>query len=225
MRLNLAAIAIIISLSAPALADATGSAHVVDGDTIRIGETKIRLHGIDAPEMKQTCRTKQGKEQRCGVQSKQALHAMVQGQQVRCQGDELDRYKRLIAVCFVGSLDINKQMVSDGWALAYRKYSKVYVKAERTAKANMGGIWQTEFIPPWEWRRGQRLVTSNEQKPATNKDASGTCLIKGNISSSGKIYHTPESRWYAKTKINISKGERWFCSASEAEAAGWRKPR
>jgi endonuclease YncB( thermonuclease family) len=133
--------------------DTTGPARVVDGDTIHIGKTKIRLHGIDAPEMKQACRTKKGQEQLCGELAKQSLETMVRGQQVRCEGDESDRYGRLIAVCFVGPFNVNERMVADGWALAYRKYSEDYIEAEDFAKANEEGMWRTEFVPPWEWRR------------------------------------------------------------------------
>jgi endonuclease YncB( thermonuclease family) len=132
-------------------ADTIGPARVVDGDTIHIGETKIRLHGIDAPEMKQTCKTKKGREQLCGQLAKQSLAEMVRGQEVRCEGDERDRYGRLIAVCYVGPFNINERMVADGWALAYRQYSKDYVRAEEFAKARKEGMWRTEFVPPWEW--------------------------------------------------------------------------
>ena len=69
-----------------------------------------------------------------------------------CKGDKRDRYKRLIAVCFVGPLNINEQMVTDGWAMAYRKYSTDYVKAEMLAKSRREGMWGGEFEPPWEWR-------------------------------------------------------------------------
>jgi endonuclease YncB( thermonuclease family) len=143
-------------LMAPATvhaADTIGPARVVDGDTIHIGETKIRLHGIDAPELKQTCKTKKGQTQLCGQLAKQSLEAQVRGQQVRCEGDERDRYGRLIAVCYVGPFNINERMVADGWALAYRQYSKDYVRAENFAKARKEGMWRTEFVPPWEWRR------------------------------------------------------------------------
>lgn len=144
-RLTLAALLLLL-LSLPANADVTGKARVVDGDTIWIGETKIRLHGIDAPEMKQTCRTSKGKEQLCGELAKQALQRLVQGQDVTCKGDKRDRYKRLIAVCYVGPLNINEQMVTDGWALAYRKYSKDYVRAETFAKARHElGYWNAEW--------------------------------------------------------------------------------
>ena len=144
------ALLILTLLPSHAHADTTGQPRVVDGDTIHIVDTKIRLHGIDAPEMKQTCRTSKGKEQLCGVLAKQALERLVKGQDVTCKGDTRDRYKRLLAVCYVGLLNINEQMVVDGWALAYRKYSKDYVRAETFAKSRREGLWRTEFVPPWE---------------------------------------------------------------------------
>jgi endonuclease YncB( thermonuclease family) len=135
-----------------AAADITGKARVVDGDTIWIGETKIRLHGIDAPEMKQTCRTSKGKEQLCGQLAKQALQRLIQGQDITCKGDERDRYGRLIAVCYTGPYDLNAKMVRQGWALAYRRYSMDYVDDENAAKVARKGLWRGEFVPPWEWR-------------------------------------------------------------------------
>jgi endonuclease YncB( thermonuclease family) len=133
-------------------ADTTGKARVVDGDTIWIGETKIRLHGIDAPELKQTCQTSKVKDQMCGQMAKQALQRLVKDQTVICKGDERGKYKRLIAVCTVGPFNINEQMVVDGWALAYRKYSKDYVRAETFAKSRREGMWRSKFVKPWEWR-------------------------------------------------------------------------
>ena len=153
LRLALTFTLILLLPISTAHADITGKPRVIDGDTIHIGDTKIRLHGIDAPEMKQTCRTSKGKEQMCGVLAKQALERLVKGQDVTCKGDTRDRYKRLIAVCYVGQLNTNEQMVADGWALAYRRYSTDYVRAETLAKSRREGMWRTEFVPPWKWRK------------------------------------------------------------------------
>ena len=153
LRLALTFTLILLLPISTAHADITGKPRVIDGDTIHIGDTKIRLHGIDAPEIKQTCRTSKGKEQMCGVLAKQALERLVKGQDVTCKGDTRDRYKRLIAVCYVGQLNINEQMVADGWALAYRRYSTDYVRAETLAKSRREGMWRTEFVPPWKWRK------------------------------------------------------------------------
>lgn len=110
-------------------------------------------------------------------------------------------------------------MVSSGWALAFREYSLDYVHQEQAASAAKAGMWQGEFVSPWEWRRIEHVVI--EQTPSGQ---AGECDIKGNISSSGeRIYHVPGGQYYSRTKISPSKGERWFCSEAEAQAAGWRR--
>ena len=116
--MHLFIVAIIFLFSWPANADVTGAARVVDGDTIVIVGERIRLHGIDAPELKQTCKTRKLKDQQCGLLAKQALEKLIRGQDVVCKGKKRDRYKRLIAVCYVGPFNVNEQMVTDGWALA-----------------------------------------------------------------------------------------------------------
>ena len=110
-------------------------------------------------------------------------------------------------------------MVLSGMALAYRKYSDDYTGQEASAKAARRGLWAGQFVPPWDWRRGKRLASET----AANDNPKG-CRIKGNIGSRGdRIYHMPGGRWYDRTVITASKGERWFCSeaGAEAEAAGW----
>ena len=151
LRLALALI-LLLPISV-AMADITGKPRVVDGDTIHIGKTKIRLHGIDAPEMKQECYRVDGTPYRCGEAATDALRVLIGADPVRCEGDTLDRYKRLIAICYSGTADLNAEMVRQGWALAYRRYSKDYVSAEKEAQDAKRGIWAGEFEPPWEWRR------------------------------------------------------------------------
>jgi len=99
-----------------AMADITGKPRVVDGDTIHINQTKIRLHGIDAPEMKQICKSNDGKPWACGTAATQALREMVGSQDVTCKGNKRDRYKRLLAVCYVGDINLNAMLVRNGWA-------------------------------------------------------------------------------------------------------------
>lgn len=195
-----------------------GRASVIDGDTIVIHGQRIRLHGIDAPESEQLCRDGEGQRYRCGQKAAQILDHMVSGHVVHCVQEDVDRYGRVVGTCITPSADLNGIMVSTGWALAYRQYSKTYVPAEEDAQRQKAGIWAGEFVAPWNWRRGERLEVIS-----TSTGTSTECQIKGNISSNGRrIFHIPGQQHYDRTRIDKSKGERWFCSAAEAEAAGWR---
>jgi endonuclease YncB( thermonuclease family) len=194
----------------------SGTAHVIDGDTIDIGDRRIRIHGIDAPEVRQTC-VRDEVTWLCGQEAGQRLRTLVRGSKVTCEGIDQDRYGRIVAKCFAGGRDVGEVMVSEGLALAYRQYSIDYVEAEAAAKATRRGIWSGQFVEPWDWRRGRRLTAA----PANDNAA---CEIKGNISRSGeRIYHVPGGAYYGRTKIDQSKGERMFCSETEARAAGWRR--
>jgi len=107
-------------------------------------------------------------------------------------------------------------MVEAGWALAYRKCAADYIDAEDGARAGGAGLWAGTFVAPWDYRAG----AGRASEPA----ASGGCVIKGNISSSGeRIYHAPGGQYDERTKIDEAKGERRFCTEEEAVAAGWRK--
>ena len=128
-----------------------GVASVIDGDTIKINGNNIRLNGIDAPERRQSC-TYQGSKWRCGQKATLALSDLIRRETVNCQVSGRDRYKRGIAICFVGRLDLNAWMVEQGWAVAYRKYSTDYVTQEDEARQEKRGIWKGEFVMPWEWR-------------------------------------------------------------------------
>lgn len=207
-----------------------GSARVVDGDTLEIGGTRVRLHGIDAPESKQRCRAG-GRTWPCGREAARALARRIGGHTVTCETRDRDRYGRTIAVCRTGGSDMNGWMAAEGWALAYRSYSRDYVAEENRARAAKRGVWRGEMIAPWDWRRGMRLAREQSTaqpaaSPATSQRGTGGCTIKGNIGKSGtRIYHVPGARFYDATHIDTSKGERWFCSETQARAAGWRRAR
>jgi endonuclease YncB( thermonuclease family) len=123
---------------------------------------KVRLNGIDTPERNQTCQ-KSGVTWKCGYEATETLRRWTYTKEVRCIGDKTDRYSRLIADCFVDGYNLNARLVSEGWALAYRKYSRKYVSEEDQARAARKGLWAGEFVAPWDWRRGERL--SQEEKP------------------------------------------------------------
>ena len=148
--------ALLLLVPSVAVADVTGKPRIIDGDTIEIAGERIRLHGIDAPETKQTCTDKDGKEWRCGLNATFALANLIQNHWITCKGNERDKYGRLIAVCYAGPYDLNAMMVQRGWALAYRRYSMDYVDEEADAKVHKEGLWRGQFVAPWEWRRGKR---------------------------------------------------------------------
>ena len=212
-----------LALASPAVADEAeiaGRARVIDGDTIEIRGARIRLHGIDAPESGQSC-FNNGKRWRCGQQAALALTNRIGSRPVTCRARGRDRYRRVVAVCTVSGVNLNQWMVTEGWAMAYRRFSPDYVPDEKSARGSSRGIWRGAFVPPWDWRRGKRL-----QGNAKAAAKPGKCQIKGNISRRGKhIYHVPGGQYYSRTKIDQGKGERWFCTEAEARAAGWRRSR
>lgn len=131
---------------------------VVDGDTIEVEGFRIRLHGIDAPEFQQTCRDSSGRMYRCGRDAASAVKLLAAGGVSCAVEPTYDRYGRKIATCYsVNGTNINKWMVRQGYALAYRKYSSPYLAEERKARAERRGLHRGDHIAPWEWRRGKRL--------------------------------------------------------------------
>ncbi len=196
-------------------APASAGVRIVDGDTLELDGRMVRLNGIDAPETWQTCGGARG-EWRCGDAAADRLAEMTRGRNVFCEGREIDAYGRLIATCRADGEDIGAAMVREGLAWAFVRYDDVYTPEERAAKAARRGVWSGPSTPAWELRAARWRVT--EQAAPAN------CPIKGNISRSGRIYHTPWSRHYDRTRIDVSRGERWFCSEAEALAAGWRAP-
>ena len=129
---------------------------IIDGDTIRIGKNKIRLHGIDSPEIKQKCKKPFGESYFCGNIAKNKLTDLISENNIKCSIHGKDKYKRLIATCYTKQININDFMVREGWALAYRKYSDAYILSEEYAKINKKGLWGGSFVSPWRWRSKNR---------------------------------------------------------------------
>ena len=137
---------------------------IVDGDTVYINDNKFRLAGIDAPEMRQQCKKESlkissiigfsfYKDYSCGQVSKAKLKEKINGSKIKCIFTTRDRYKRYIATCFKGETNLNQWMVKNGYAIAYRRYSKKYVSDEDFAKEKKLGLWQGKFMNPEKWRK------------------------------------------------------------------------
>lgn len=192
----------------------SGPARVIDGDTLSVGGVRIRLEGMDAPETAQQCSNDRRGEWSCGVTATQALSALVAGKEVQCDGTGNDRYGRTLAICRVGALELNAEMVRRGLAWAFVRYSRRLVAVEAQARKLRLGIWQSENEPAWAYR-ADRWSYAEAAAPRG-------CAIKGNVSAGGRIYHVPWSTHYDAVRIDTARGERWFCSEAQAIAAGWR---
>ena len=127
---------------------------VTDGDTIRIGDERIRFSGIDAPEIKQTC-IYQEIEFKCGEFSKNLLIEKISNQEVSCIRESTDQYGRTLAECFVGKESLSSYLVREGYAFAYRKYSDKFIPDEEYAQSKGNGMWSMDFMFPWDFRKSQ----------------------------------------------------------------------
>ena len=201
----------------------------------------MRFDSIDAPE----------KNQPWGIESHKALTQLLDGQDVYLDVTTQDRYERLVATVYLGDLQVNAWMVDQGNAWAYRRYleNEDYCSWEDQARSEKRGLWSLSDdrglrLGNGDIAQGRRrthglsrrdaakcIAAIGDKTPASGRssvvtvDESRQCLIKGNISENGHIYHVPDSPNYEATKIDESRGERWFCSEEEARAAGWRAPR
>jgi endonuclease YncB( thermonuclease family) len=192
----------------------SGAARVIDGDTIEINGVRIRLEGIDAPEIAQTCPRAWFGTWPCGQDAASQLERIVRDRDVTCVSRGHDLYGRMLGECATAGLPINAHMVRAGMAWAFVRYSSHYVEDEAEARSLKLGIWQATSQPAWEFR-------ADRWSGASSKTPDG-CAIKGKITRAGHVYHMPWSPWYAKAHIDAARGERWFCTESEAIAAGWR---
>lgn len=156
MRVLVAGLPAII-LALPSIgAELRGNVRVIDGDTIEVAGWRVRLHGIGASELDQTCWDVQG-EFPCGLHVKVILETELAGQVVTCEEITTDRYGWIVAICRDGDgVDLGRALVRGGWAMAYRRYSLDYVTNEEQPRASKRGLWMSRFTPPWDWRKKKR---------------------------------------------------------------------
>lgn len=229
MRLYLLPAAAVLIWVSPAFAQAPvfGPGRAKDGDSLMVGDKEVRLFGIDAPELDQTC-TKDGMGWSCGASAADRLAQLIAGKNVVCSTVGTDQHGRFLGRCMVGATDVNRAMVASGYAVAFRRYSSDYVSAEDSAKVTKRGIWAGTFQMPSDYRHaggGPRSTTS--PKPTTPRilpnnwqgRATGNCNIKGNRNRKGQwIYHVPGMPYYEQTRA-----EELFCTEAEARVAGYRR--
>ena len=208
--------AVFVLLANMAAADLVGPVRVIDADTIDVGGERVRLYGIDAPEMDQTCLTEQGVAFQCGVWARDKVAARFGFRMARCTVQDVDQYQRSVATCDVGGADMGRVLVQEGWAFAYRKFAMDYDLDEKGAAIRDAGLHALRVQSPAQFRVA-RVAGRVPVDPA--------CVIKGNISRNGRIFHAPGQAFYDRTGIDLARGERWFCSAGQARAAGWRAAR
>lgn len=135
-----------------------GSIAVIDGDSLRDGQTEIRLYGIDAPEYLQSCLDAQGSSYSCGKRAADELRKLVRAGEIKCSSSGLDRYHRAISRCHSGALDVNQEMVRRGWAVAFIQFGSDYVYAETQARQAKRGLWAGSFEEPAQFRKRQHAV-------------------------------------------------------------------
>jgi endonuclease YncB( thermonuclease family) len=196
-----------------AAADVSGPLRIIDADTVEVAGVAIRLFGIDAPELDQPCSDAAGRPWLCGAWAAAQVAEAYGGDLAECRAVDLDRYGRTVARCSVDGQDIGRAIVAAGWATAYRAYSWDYDLEEKAAQIAGLGLWSGTFAMPSAYRA---------ETGADPQEAPGGCLIKGNISDAGQIFHVPGQENYDDTRINEARGERWFCSVADALDAGWR---
>ncbi|GAB4484096.1 MAG: thermonuclease family protein [Erythrobacter tepidarius] len=223
------------TVSNPAQANIiTGPASVIDGDTLDMTGTRIRLFGIDAPESAQSC-TREGQPWACGKEATANLREIVASQQLDCRALGIDAYGRTLAMCRTPVFDVGQEMVRRGMAVASRDAPAEYEAATQIAQRMRFGLWRGEFQRPDEWRAANPQATAplaqaefripsprvapSRPVPERRYTNAFGCAIKGNHSRHGDfIYHLPGQRYYDETRP-----EALFCTEREAQAAGFRR--
>jgi len=140
----------------------SGRTIVIDGDSLEINGERLRLWGLDAPELAQTCQ-RGGIDWKCGRESRAALKKLVSDAQVSCRTSGIDKYDRWLVECEADGVSINETLVAQGWAVAYGEYAD----AEDSAREQRVGIWSGEFEKPRHWRDARRGDVAGNPASAT----------------------------------------------------------
>lgn len=192
-----------------------GRARAVSGDLLRVGGTLVKLAGIDAPQPAQPCLKSNGRRWNCAAAATSALRRLVRGKRVSCElSAAAVTGAPAVAHCRAADLDLAAELVGKGYVFAATAGSVDYASNEEQAREAKIGIWRGDVERPEAWR----AKIWDEAK----RTAPDGCPIKGLVSAKERVYAMPWSQGYTERSIRMAKGERWFCSEDEAQAAGFR---
>jgi endonuclease YncB( thermonuclease family) len=205
-------------VASPAAAETTatffGPGRALEGDRLEVDGRVVRLWGIDAPELRQSC-VRAGAFWPCGRKAYEHLAAFLDGQIVTCRVMPESVPSRTVAKCAVQGLDVAAELATRGFAMVPPNGTQYCIPNRNEGRTRGAGLWSGVYVNPWEWRQGKRVVE-------WINDLRG-CAVKGDIDDAGaRIFYLPFHRRYETIRIEVAKGERWFCVEEEARAAGWR---
>ncbi|MGE3065555.1 MAG: thermonuclease family protein [Hyphomicrobiaceae bacterium] len=193
----------------------TGHATALSGEHLRVRGELVHLAGIDAPEVGQRCARPGNRAWRCGAAARDALARLTRGRTVSCTLNGVDEQNVPLAICKTGEKVVNEELVRSGHVFAASGFFASYSSAEKAAREAKAGLWVVaDPERPADFRN--RLWDAAKQR------APDGCPIKGNITGAGRVYYLPWSPDYGRAQVQRARGERWFCSESEAISAGWK---
>ncbi len=205
--------------------DIAGVPRIIDGDTLEVAGQRIRLGGIDAPEMREQCQDAFGQQWPCGSWAKEAAKAMLAGHKLRCVDLGQRSYDRVVGRCYLDGRDIAVDLIEAGVARVCLRFAReqgqeqTYLHAEQRAVKARAGVFSGPLNPVAGFCAAS---TASAQHVAPVVPPAPGCAIKGNVSSNGRIYHLPGQRHYDHVTMRGSE-TRWFCTEDQAQAAGWRR--
>ncbi len=194
-------------------ADLEGRATAISGDMLRIAGALVTLDGIEAPEAGQSCK-RQDRKWQCGAAAKDALANLVRGRRISCDIVHEDDAEKRVR-CYARGKDIAEQLVRSGHVFSKGGFLSAYAGFESDAQAEKLGLWAGDIERPQDYR--------DKRWEEAKRSAPEGCPIKGRIQSGARTYILPWSPAYESVRLRTSRGERWFCSESEAQAAGWSR--
>ncbi len=195
--------------------DLSGRATALTPGTLRLAGETVAIDGIEPLDPDQLCQRSDGKSWRCGSDAKSALHKIVRGRDLVCARLTEAGAGPSTVRCETAGKDVAEALVRGGYAFAASGLFADYATAEADAKTARAGVWSGDGERPADWR--------NRLWSEASRAAPGGCPIKGRITSGSRVYVLPWSPGYERVTVREARGERWFCSEQDAEAAGWKR--